>query len=248
MDNAKKGLIVIIAAVVFGFIIFSFTNIEESNKQACLSLTFDDGLKSHYDVAYPILKEKNFGATFFIVGDHSALKKKFVYDKELMTSEQIQELSDSGFEIGSHTMTHPFLPHLTEEDIEKELKDSKEILEETYDVEMTSLAFPRWGYNEEVSEIAQKYYIHARPIFNTKPKAFVSESFGFKNDTTYETVCGHIRTAKNRGYWLVLSFHDVVEKPTLWDTSIYNFEKIMECAEESDIEVSSFRGCKDKIK
>ncbi|MGE3819845.1 MAG: polysaccharide deacetylase family protein [Isosphaeraceae bacterium] len=65
-------------------------------------LTFDDSVKSHHDVAGPLLKRYGFGATFFVTeGFH------FTTDKSnYMTWKEIKALHDDGFEIGNHTRDH----------------------------------------------------------------------------------------------------------------------------------------------
>jgi peptidoglycan/xylan/chitin deacetylase (PgdA/CDA1 family) len=65
-------------------------------------LTFDDSAKSHYTVVRPLLKEYEFGATFFITEGFDFKENK----KDYMTWEQIRELHEDGFEIGNHTRDH----------------------------------------------------------------------------------------------------------------------------------------------
>jgi peptidoglycan/xylan/chitin deacetylase (PgdA/CDA1 family) len=69
-------------------------------------LTFDDGFRSTYDIAYPILKSYGFKATFFIYTD-------FVGAGRALTWTQINELRASGIiDIQSHSKTHTsFSPH-----------------------------------------------------------------------------------------------------------------------------------------
>jgi peptidoglycan/xylan/chitin deacetylase (PgdA/CDA1 family) len=65
-------------------------------------LTFDDSAKSHYTIVRPILKQYEFGATFFITEGFDFKSNK----KDYMTWEQIKELHEDGFEIGNHTRDH----------------------------------------------------------------------------------------------------------------------------------------------
>jgi peptidoglycan/xylan/chitin deacetylase (PgdA/CDA1 family) len=77
-------------------------------------LTFDDSVRSQFDVVRPILKEYGFGATFFITEGFEFQKDKQNY----MTWEQIRTLHHDGFEIGNHTRDH--VP-LTAENYKKQL-------------------------------------------------------------------------------------------------------------------------------
>lgn len=65
-------------------------------------LTFDDSARSHYTFVRPLLKEYEFGATFFITEGFDFKQNK----QDYMTWEQIKELHDDGFEVGNHTRDH----------------------------------------------------------------------------------------------------------------------------------------------
>ena len=73
-------------------------------KTVCI--TFDDGCETDLLAAAPILKEFGFGATFYItVG--------FLGKPGYLSEAQVRNLSALGFEIGCHSLTHPYLPTLT---------------------------------------------------------------------------------------------------------------------------------------
>ena len=62
-----------------------------------VALTFDDGPKSQYTFAAPLLKECGFNATFYITEG-----LRFLVDKErYMTWEEVAALDRDGFEIGN---------------------------------------------------------------------------------------------------------------------------------------------------
>lgn len=65
-------------------------------------ITIDDGFKSVYDNAYPILKELDMTATLFVITSHIESGERF--DVPMASWEQLKEMSDSGYmEIGNHT-------------------------------------------------------------------------------------------------------------------------------------------------
>ena len=67
-----------------------------------VALTFDDGPKSQFTFAAPLLKECGFNATFYITEG-----LRFLVDKErYMTWEEVAALDADGFEIGNHTTHH----------------------------------------------------------------------------------------------------------------------------------------------
>ncbi len=66
-------------------------------------ISFDDGYESVYENAYPIMQTHGFTGVMYLIGNA-------VGSKDYMDAGQIQEMIGSGWEIGSHSMTHPHLP------------------------------------------------------------------------------------------------------------------------------------------
>jgi peptidoglycan/xylan/chitin deacetylase (PgdA/CDA1 family) len=117
-------------------------------------LTFDDGCESDLTVAAPILRKANFGATFYItVG--------YLGRPGYMVARQVRELSDAGFEIGSHSMTHPYLSDLTEAQINREIVDSKLQLEEMIGRPVHHFSCPGGRWNPKVAEVARRAGYHS---------------------------------------------------------------------------------------
>ena len=63
-------------------------------------ITIDDGFKSTFTLAYPVLKKYNFPATLFLYTDFI---EKNSYS---LTWEEIREMTKNNIEIGSHTLSH----------------------------------------------------------------------------------------------------------------------------------------------
>lgn len=65
-------------------------------------ITIDDGYKSVYDNAFPILKELDMNAILFVITSHIESGERF--EVQMSSWKQIKEMSDSGYlEIGNHT-------------------------------------------------------------------------------------------------------------------------------------------------
>ncbi|MEG1288109.1 MAG: polysaccharide deacetylase family protein [Bacilli bacterium] len=120
--------------------------------QKPIIITFDDGYVDVYKNALPILKKYNLKATIFVI---TGCINGDVY----VTDKNVIEMDKSGvFEIGSHSVSHANLASLKEKDLENELKVSKETLEKLIGKSVTSVAYPFGSYNNNVVNMAKKYY------------------------------------------------------------------------------------------
>ncbi len=125
--------------------------------QRSIVITIDDGYKSVYDIAFPVLKQYGFTASLFIYTD-------FVAGGSAMTWEQIREIKNAGFEVGSHTVSHADLalkkPMENEEKyiqrITHEIVRSKEILDKKLNQDTTLFAFPFGSSNQRVINVCRK--------------------------------------------------------------------------------------------
>lgn len=79
-----------------------------------------------------------------------------------MSARMLQSLSSRGWEIGSHTRTHPNLTELSDSQINAELRDSKERLEAITHTKVTSLSYPFNAQNTRIKAIAARYYKFVR--------------------------------------------------------------------------------------
>lgn len=75
-----------------------------------------------------------------------------------MSAEQLKELSDKGFEIGSHGMTHSLLTadYMNKEKALNELQKSKQWLEAATGKPVTAYCFPAGRYNAKMIELAKQ--------------------------------------------------------------------------------------------
>ncbi len=111
-------------------------------------ITFDDGWKSQYEYAFPLLKKYNFKALFYIYIDP-------VGAPAFLSWSQIKEMRDAGMTMGSHTMSHPLLKKLSDSDLHREVFESKRILEKKLGIVIKDFATP-YGYSDDrISSVAR---------------------------------------------------------------------------------------------
>ena len=157
--------------------------------------------------AYSLLKEKNFSATFFIIANITS--DPDLLNRNFMTPAEIKKLIENNFEIGSHTLSHPMLISLSNEEIEKELKESKELLEKNYKISVNSLAFPYSRHNNNILIMAKKYYGVIRD------ETFQVYSFALKKDTNVKEAGDYIAYAKLKNRHIAIIFHDIIQRPKI---------------------------------
>ena len=134
-------------------------------------ITFDDGYRSNLEIAVPILRNHGFSATFFVVA--ALLDSTNVWDADeiqepLLSVDDVRRLDALGFEIGSHTMTHPHLSSLSPSELLWELTESKRRLEEITSQSVTALAYPWSEHSPRVRRAAQEAGYRAGAILRRR--------------------------------------------------------------------------------
>jgi peptidoglycan/xylan/chitin deacetylase (PgdA/CDA1 family) len=113
-----------------------------------VAITFDDARYGQYNWAFPLLKQYGMKATFFITTG-------WVGRTDILSWEQIKEMSEAGMIIGSHSISHSHLTAQNDADLNHELKDSKKIIEEKIGKIIDLLAYPGGDYDVRVIEFAK---------------------------------------------------------------------------------------------
>ena len=116
-----------------------------------IAITFDDGYKDNYIYAFPILKKYNLPATIFIITDLINRADKLSWD-------EIKEMQNSGIiTFGSHTLGHKDLINIkSEQDLKRQIFDSKKILEEKLGCRVDAFSYPRGGFNERIKQLVMQ--------------------------------------------------------------------------------------------
>jgi len=138
-----------------GYSTITFAELESGNlPDKPVILSFDDGYENFYQNAYPALKSRGMKSVNFIITGSLA--------GDYMTEAQIKELSDNGFEIGAHTVSHPDLSTATTARAIKEITASKSALETIIGKKVISFCYPSGKYNPEVEkEVKDAGYLYA---------------------------------------------------------------------------------------
>ncbi len=114
-----------------------------------IALTFDDGWREQYDVAFPLLQRYGMRATFFV-------STSFIGYPRFMTWEELAEMRDAGMEIASHGRKHVNLADADDQEAWREIARSRETLEEKLGVSVVSFAYPYGGYRKELPALLER--------------------------------------------------------------------------------------------
>ena len=116
-----------------------------------IAITFDDGYKDNYIYAFPILKKYNLPATIFIITDLINRADKLSWD-------EIKEMQDSGIiAFGSHALgSEPLINIKSEQDLKKQIFDSKKILEEKLGCRINAFSYPEGRFNERIKQLVMR--------------------------------------------------------------------------------------------
>ena len=98
--------------------------------------------------ALPILKEFNYTATVYLPTQFISKEGQFFNEKRCLNWQEVIELRSNNIEIGSHTVTHPKLISLNQQEVEIELTCSKAVIEEKLGKPCDSFSYP-YAFPEE---------------------------------------------------------------------------------------------------
>lgn len=138
--------------------LLNFLDFKEEIPKKSVVITFDDGWRSIYDIAFPILKNYGFPATLFVYTD-------FIGGRKAMSWKQIKELSENGFDIQCKTKTHRDLAKLKNnesfkdyfESIKLEISYPKKLIKQRLGIDCSCLAYPYGKTNNLVITILKKH-------------------------------------------------------------------------------------------
>src|SRR5438445_1583045 len=167
---------------------------EKNIPPRCAIISFDDGWKSQYDVAWPIMKKFGYPFTMFIYTEGVAGGS--LGGGQAITWEQLADMRDNGIDIEAHTATHQDLREghtimvmepggkrtkkkLTgpeyEQWLQNEVVGCKKLLEQRLGIRVNCFAVQFGNYNDHVKEVARNagyeamFTVYGQPITFTSP-------------------------------------------------------------------------------
>ncbi len=219
----------------------------EGFKSPLLTITFDDIWNENTLTALPVMQEYGFKSTqYYPINTIKAYEDSDPF-------EIIMRTIDAGHEIGSHSVTHPFLTRLNAEELEHELLYSKQFLEDNLGVKVSHFAAPYGDYDEYVNSRIMRHYESHRVVksgYNSLDNFDISQLIvqNILDHTTAEEVSSWVQKAQNDNTWLILLYHRVGDNPGDYDTTEDLFAAQMEVIADSGITVKTISEALQEVK
>ncbi len=191
-----------------------------------VALTFDDDDQSQYDYAFPIMQAHGMVGTFYVI---TSAISDFSYDsRDYMSLAELHALQNSGNEIGSHTVTHPYLTSLTDQQINYECNVSQQILRAN-GFTANNFAYPYGDTDPHVDSIVSQYYSSARQAYGlynenpvmTFPISYFSlpdDSDGNGNNSTLPSIENIVDQVYASNSFAIIVIHQVFPNITAPET------------------------------
>ena len=231
MKKSSAIALLFLVAILSGTILAFTPNftVKAEGQHGVISIAFDDNYQNQYDYAFPLMKAHGIEGTFFICTRNIGVSG-------YMSAAQLQTISSSGNEIGSHSHTHTSFNLLTPDEISYECIHSKQILE-GYGFTVTNFAYPNGVTNDNIDSIVSDNYRSGRtayigPYLMQIPTSQFRVS-GFSAETADNTALSLLKGMVDQVYqtngWAIIFFHNIIPNVYTepYTTSSEDFESFL---------------------
>jgi peptidoglycan/xylan/chitin deacetylase (PgdA/CDA1 family) len=168
--------------------------------QRAVAITVDDGCETDLLEMAPLLVEHGFKATFYITAGRLG-------GRGYLSAAQLRELSEKGFEIGCHSMTHAYLSDLNDLQLKSEIADSKNLLEQLLGKKVEHFSCPGGRFSARAVQMVKA--AGYRTLAHSMPKANSPQTDPFS--------LGRVAVTRNMGEE---SFRDICQGRGLWKPAL----------------------------
>lgn len=203
-----------------------------NNKKAAISITFDDGMKCHFDVAALALEARGFRGTFFVNGRN--IFETRPTGGQTITQSEARYMSECGHEISNHTFNHINVTKVSEDSLRKDLAKNDSLIELWTGKRPVTMAFPFNARNPATIQVAKEGRVGVR----TFEKGFG----GAINHSKLEDMVKWAETKIAKEDWGVAMLHGINEGYDGWDDAepFFHFLDYLK-SKEDELWVGIFR-------
>jgi len=175
-----------------------------------VSINFDDGEISAFDIGRPIMLSAGLPATFYITTHQLGTPDFSGY----MTASQVLQLQTDGFEVGNHTQSHANLITLATSSIQQEITGANQDLAQMGITNVSSIAYPSGHTNSAIETLVSgSGLIGGRGASNlilpnqktTDP--FDLYAFAPDSSSSWDQIQSGIDQAISSHGWFIITFH-----------------------------------------
>lgn len=179
----------------------------DSFNRALVSLTFDDAWRSIYTNGKPLLDQKGYKSTQYLLSGVTTYP-------DYMTLAMMKSFRDGGHEIASHTVDHFDLTTLSNSELMAQLNNSKQWFQANLGVEAKNFATPYGAYNSTVLNAIKQVYASHRGVedgYNSRDNLDIYDIKvqNLVSSTTITEFNSWLSQAKANKSWLVLVYHQI---------------------------------------
>ncbi len=209
-----------------------------NGKKKAFNITYDDGvLQDERFVA--LLNQYGIKGTFNL--NSQLMQEEFSWSHPSgmqvtrLSIERARHLYD-GHEVASHTLTHPYMHDLSDEELYHQMKEDKENLEKIFDKEVKGFAVPFDYYDERIAECAKACgFSYARKSECTLSFTPCSDAYHWKtgiyhidsNLTNY--VADFLNTDEELAVCQIVGHSYDLDAENLWGTMELIFAAVSKC-------------------
>jgi len=118
-------------------------------------ITFDDGYKDNFTNAYSILQKLGASATIFLSVAYIGTGKILPHDRKdefvpnrILDWQEVKEMHSHEITFGSHSLNHANLGQISLEEMNKEIAESKRVIEENLGNRVVAVSYPYGLYSD----------------------------------------------------------------------------------------------------
>lgn len=200
-----------------------------------LSVAFDDGWKSVYEQALPLLNKHGIKTTQFVVPAFAQTDTQ-----EYMSFTQIKKMQQAGNEIASHSYRHCDQTLLSQADLKRDIVKTTDLLTKNGVNDIHGFAYPYGVYTAVAQEAVRSQYGYVRTSNDGYNDYYADRSLlmvkSVESTTTTAQVSEWLKFAREHKLWVILLYHQV-EGPGAYSTKAADFDAQMNAVSQSGLQI-----------
>ena len=217
-----------------------------SIKSPLIVLTFDDGHKSIYDLAFPLMQQYQYpGVNFIPTG--------WINIPGVITLDEVRELENAGWETGGHTVTHANLTTISLDSARSEIfKNYQQLVE--FGLTHRCFALPAGHSNPEIDVIIEEYFDIIRTSYNERYNFPLNKDrlgyYQVQDNDDENSLLMRVNHGIAEGECLIIfGFHQfTVNEPTfITMMKISIFQNFLEGLKKRNLEVTTLSKAVDRL-